>query len=43
LNWRDPKTSTMLWTLAAAYLAPILIPLAMALAYALAMTWAVQP
>jgi hypothetical protein len=41
--WRDPKTGTMLWILALAYLGPILIPLAMALAYALAMSWAVQP
>jgi hypothetical protein len=42
-TWRDPKTGTMLWILALAYLGPILVPLAMALAYALAMTWAVQP
>jgi hypothetical protein len=42
-TWRDPKTGTMLWILALAYLGPILAPLAMALAYALAMTWAVQP
>lgn len=30
VTWRDPKTGTMLWMLAAAYLAPILAPLAVA-------------
>ena len=42
-TWRDPKTGTMLWMLALAYLGPILVPFAMALLYALGMTWAVQP
>lgn len=32
-SWRDPKTGTLIWVVAAAYLAPILIPFAIVAIY----------